>query len=40
MQGCLGRAIEQHLDAIPSKLRPTFRKFSLILVDGIDRYSS
>ena len=25
MQGCLGWAIEQHLDPIPSKLRPTFQ---------------
>jgi hypothetical protein len=24
--GCIGWAIERHLDAIPSKLRPTFRK--------------
>lgn len=25
--GCLGWAIEQHLDAIPPKLKPHFRKF-------------
>jgi len=24
--GCLGWTIEQHLEAIPSKLRPIFRK--------------
>ena len=24
--GCLGWAIEQHLDTIPSKLKPTFQK--------------
>ncbi|HZD35504.1 MAG TPA: hypothetical protein VE130_09895 [Nitrososphaeraceae archaeon] len=24
--GCVGRAIEQHLDVIPSELKPIFRK--------------
>jgi hypothetical protein len=24
--GCIGWAIERHLEAIPSKLKPTFRK--------------
>lgn len=32
--GCIGWAIEQHLDTIPPKLKPTFQKFWRMLKPG------